>query len=126
VTRRRAFELRSYLEKWKQAVEDSGDEEDRKKRRNKEKITNGKDRKDAKDKQNGKEGCGYWEGEPAYEELKSTGFLNAVLLEGPLWEPNHLKPKDWRSREAIGDVSSEIRLYHAWVGKVVELNARYR
>jgi hypothetical protein len=92
--------LQLFLERWKKAVGNGQDGKNR--------IT------------------GYWEGKQAYDELKATGFLKAVNLEEPLWEPDQLKPKDWRAREAIQDICALLRLYHDHAGKVVELNARYR
>lgn len=92
--------LRLFMERWKEAVGNGQDGKNR--------VTE------------------YWEGKPAYDELKAKGFLKAVNLEEPLWTKERLKLKDWRAREAIRDISALLRLYHDHAGKVVVLNARYR
>jgi hypothetical protein len=78
---------------------------------------------DVNDKKNLRQ---YWEGDEAYEELQSKGFLEAVSPANRVREPDAKKYKDWRLWEAMEEITSQIRVYRRHQDKIVERNSNYR
>ena len=126
-------ELREFLGKWKNALDDAKSQADRSKGREcrseelqKTAFSPEKRKKALEDDERRARTVDLWEGQEAYKELQKAGLWEAVAIAEPLWDPVRKWPKDWRAHLAIQEISSEIQVYRDHVGKVVKLNSSFR